>query len=383
MATRARLATPAFGLVCGSTFFVYLSFYVLLPVIPVYAIRRGIRESGVGLIIGVFALTAMVLKPWVGWALDWRGRRGLFLSGAILFTVASVLYPLTTSTASLLLVRVVHGAGMGLFPTAGLAVVADLAPPVRRGEAMGVFGMASNLGLAFGPLLGVLIDRDLGFLALCLTAGALGAVGVALALRVPETSRPASPPPFRVGDLFAPAALRPALITLALFLAYGAVISFLPLLTAARGIGNPGTFYTVMALALLSVRAQAGQLSDRFGREAVVLPATAIVAAALGLLAGATSGLALYGAGFLLGAGMGTAQPALMAWSADLVAPGDRGKAMGTFHTAWELGIGVGSILFGLLLPLGGFGGLFLGSAVIALAGGTLALSGLGRPPRR
>jgi predicted MFS family arabinose efflux permease len=381
MATRPRLVTPAFAYLCLSTFLVYLSFYLLLPVLPVYAIRQGIQESAVGLIIGVFALTAMVLKPWVGWALDWRGRRRLLVTGASLFAVASGLYPLTASTLSLLALRVVHGAGMGLYPTAGLAVVADLAPPARRGEAMGVFGMASNVGLVFGPLAGVLLERHLGFLALCLASAAVGAGGVGLALRVPETGRPTAPPPFRARDLIAPAALRPALITLVFFLSYGAVISFLPLLADTRGIGNAGTFFMVMALALLGVRTRAGRLSDRFGRGPVVVPAGAMMALSLTLLAGAGSDLALYGAGLLLGAGMGTAQPALMAWSADLVASRDRGKAVGTFHAAWELGIGAGSILFGLLLPLGGFTRLLLGAAALTLAGGLLALPVPARRP--
>jgi predicted MFS family arabinose efflux permease len=58
-----------------------------------------------------------------------------------------------------------------------------------------------------------------------------------------------------------------------------------------------------------------------------------------------------------------------MAWAADLVPPTDRGKAMATFYTAWELGIAAGSILFGVLLPLGGFDGLVLGGAMLVLAG--------------
>jgi predicted MFS family arabinose efflux permease len=68
-----------------------------------------------------------------------------------------------------------------------------------------------------------------------------------------------------------------------------------------------------------------------------------------------------------------------MAWCADLVPPAARGKAMGTFHTAWELGIGAGSILFGLFLPLGGFEALLFAAAAVALAGGLGALARSGR----
>ena len=369
-----RVWSPAFAVLWVATFLVFLSFYLLLPVLPVYALREGVPESAIGLIIGVFALTAMVFKPWVGWLLDWRGRRGLLLAGAAMFAVASLLYPLAHSTAPLLLVRLLHGAGMGLFPTAGVAVVADLAPPERRGEAMGFFGMAANLAMGVGPVVGVALDQQLGFVALCLGGALLAALGTALSLRVAETGTPAPPPPFRLGGLFAPAAFHPAAIALALYLTYGAVISFLPLLTQARAAGNPGAFFGLMAAALLVVRARAGQLSDRHGRQAVVLPAMALTAAALGLLAGARSAWGIHAAGLLFGLGFGCAQPALMAWAADRVGPADRGKAMGTFYTAWELGIGGGAILAGLGLPYTGFDGLFGVTAAVALLGGALAL---------
>jgi MFS family permease len=268
---------------------------------------------------------------------------------------------------------------MGLFPTAGVAIVADLAPPERRGEAMGVFGMASYVGMVFGPVIGVALDRHPGFLALCLASGALGWLGVALASRVPETGQRSVPPPPRLSALFAAAVLRPATITLTLFLAYGSVIAFLPVLVEARQVGNAGAFFACVAVAVLAVRTHSGQLSDRLGRGAVVLPAMATVALALALLAWAHSPGRLYAAGILLGLGLGGAQPPLMAWCADLVPPAARGKAMGTFHTAWELGIGAGSILFGLFLPLGGFEALLFAAAAVALAGGLGALARSGR----
>ncbi len=363
-----------------ASFLVFLSFFLLMPVLPLYALREGVPESAIGLIIGVFALTAMVGKPLVGWLLDWRGRRGFLWTGAALFGVASALYPMAHSTAPLLLVRMLHGAGMGLFPTAGVAVAVDLAPPERRGEALGLFGMAGTLALAVGPLAGVALDRALGFPALCLSAALLAALGTVLSLWVPETGVPADPPPFRVGGLFAPAAFRPAAIALALCLTYGALASFLPLLTQARAAGNPGAFFGLMALALLVVRAYAGRLSDRYGRRAIVLPATVLTAGSLALLAWGPSASWVYGAGFVFGLGFGSAQPALLAWAADRARPGERGKAMGTFYTAWELGIGGGSIFAGLLLPYAGFGGVFGLAGVVALAGGALATRGAAEP---
>lgn len=78
-------------------------------------------------------------------------------------------------------------------------------------------------------------------------------------------------------------------------------------------------------------------------------------------------------AGALYGIGFGAAQPSLMAWTVDLVPPADRGRAMGTFFTAFELGIGVGAIGFGFVLGHAGFSSMFLTAGALALAGGALA----------
>jgi len=374
MQPSGRLLTPAFALLWVATFCIFFSFYLVLPALPVYAVHLGIREAGVGVVIGVFAFASMVWKPWAGWVIDWRGRRPILRVGAALFALANLGYPWTRSAASLFVVRLVHGTGMGLFPTAGAAVVADLAPAGRRGEAMGLFGLAPNLALALGPALGGVIEARAGFTGLCLVALGLAILGTGLTLGVPETGRAVPRPPFRVRNLLARQALHPAVITCLLFLHYGALMGFLPLLAHARGAESPGWFFTLMAVALLTVRTKAGQLSDRFGRPAVIAPALVVVAISLAVVAAARAPWAIYGAGLLFGLGFGSAQPALMAWVADLVPPNDHGRALATFYTAWELGIGGGQVLFGALLPTAGFDRLFAGAAGLALLGSALAL---------
>jgi MFS family permease len=374
MPAPARLVTPTFARLWAATFCTFFSFYLLLPALPVYAVRLGIREAGVGLVIGVFALASMVCKPWAGWAMDWRGRRPILRLGAALFALASLGYPWARSATSLFTVRVVHGTGMGLFPTAGAAMVADLAPAARRGEAMGLFGLGPNLALALGPPLGGAIETQAGFTGLCAASLVLASLGAGLTLGLAETGRAAPRPPFRMQNLLARGAFHPAIITGLLFVHYGALMGFLPLLALARGAESPGLFFTLMAVGLLTVRTKAGQLSDRFGRPAVVAPALVVVAASLGMVAVAQAPWAIYGAGLLFGLGFGAAQPALMAWVTDRAPPRDHGRALATFYTAWELGIGGGQLVFGALLPIGGFSGLFGGAAGVALLASVLAL---------
>ncbi|HBH00854.1 MAG TPA: MFS transporter [Candidatus Rokubacteria bacterium] len=344
-----------FLVLCGSSILFYLSFQLLLSVIPLYTVRLGGREVHVGLVTGLFAGTAMVLRPVAGVLTDTLGRRPLILAGGAIFALASLGYTAVGSVAALLALRVFHGTGMGLAPTAATVVVADVSPPERRGEAMGVYSLTITTGSAIGPWLGIELYRGLGPAPMFLVSAAIAACAVALAWTLPET-RPA---PGRAGawrrGLFSRAALYPAALILGLYVGFGALVSFLPLYAERRGLGNPGLLFTVFALAGLAVRWGAGRLADRLGRRLVVAPALVLAGLGLVLLAQARTTADLVLAGVIYGLGFGAAQPALMAMTVDRVPPEERGRALGTLYTAWELGIMTGAVALGLLVGLVGF----------------------------
>jgi len=323
----------------------------------------------------------MLVKPVAGWAADHYGRRPLMLAGAVLFLASALLYGGSRTVLALLGVRIVHGAGMGLYPTGSAAMVADLAPPARRGEAMGLWGASGNIALALGPLLGVWVSAQLGFPWLFGLSAAVAVMALGLAGFQRETLRQLTGVPLRAGALLSPAVILPSTVLFCLMTTYGVQAAFLPLYAQARG-ANPGVFFLVLALVVAAVRGYAGQLSDRVGRAQVATVGMVLTAASLVMLAagGGPGMLALAGA--LYGLGLGAAQPALMAWTVDLVPPAERGKAMGTFYTALELGIAAGAIGFGVVLSGTSFALMFLLAAAVAACGGAVAATPL-RPDRR
>ena len=376
MSADPALFTRPFVVTCLATFFFYLSFYLILPVMPLYVTDMGGTPTQVGLIIGLFAFMAMVLRPPAGWIIDTRGSGPVLVTGMAIFLLASLGYVIARSVDAVLALRLFHGVGMGLFPTAATVVVAELAPPARRGEAMGWFGIANSVGLIIGPAAGTAVANRLGFPVLFLTAAGTASVGLVCILLLPRIGRPSSRSARapRLQDFFSRAAVLPSVLLLSLYVPYGAMVAFIPIIATRRGLANPGAFYTVYALALLLVRAKAGRLSDERGRAAVILPGllvASIAFAVLGLTSGAIGvlvGAAIYGVGF------GAVQPALMALTADRVPLEERGKAMGTFYAAWELGIASGAVGAGLLLKVMDFPLMFLASAAMPMAGALLSL---------
>jgi MFS family permease len=351
-----------------STFLFYLSFQMLLPIVPLYTTALGGRESQIGVVMGIFAFAAMLLRPVAGELADRLGRYPLVLAGSAIFATASIAYPTVGRTVgALLVIRLFHGAGMGLGPTAGTVMIADLAPSARRGEAMGLYGMAGNASLVIGPFLGVEILDRAGFGWVFAVSSAIALASVLVATRLPETrgETAATPRPMpSLAGLFSAGALYPALLVLTLFVPYAAVFTFLPLFALQQRLGNPGLFFTVFALAAVVVRGAAGRLSDRIGRRAVTAPSLAVTGIALLLLARADSMPWLLAAAVVLGVGFGAAQPAILAMAADRVPPAERGRAVGTVYAAWELGIFGGAILFGLWAARWGYRSMWVAGAV-------------------
>jgi MFS family permease len=382
----AGLGGRPFVLLWCSTLGFYLGFQILLPVMPIFAARLGGREDEVGLIIGVFALSAMVLRPVAGALADRLGRRPLVLAGAAIFAASALAYPSVGGIGGLLALRVFHGVGMGLGPTAATTMVTDLAAPDRRGAAMGAFGLAAVVGLAVGPYLGIELTERAGFPVTFAVSAALALAAFGVAWALPET-RPvpaagpdpadATAPPARPEGLarslatrvFSPEAVYPSLLLLALYFSYGGLVSFLPLFAERYHLGNPGLFFTVLALTGLVVRGPAGHVADRAGRRIVVAPALGLAVLGLAVLALARTPAGLLGAAVLYGIAFGAAQPALMAMTADQVPVAERGRAIGTFYTAWELGISSGSILLGLCAARVGYRAMWGIAAAVAGVG--------------
>ncbi|HZK66886.1 MAG TPA: MFS transporter, partial [Chloroflexota bacterium] len=280
-----RLFTPNFLLASLLTFAAFASFYLLLATLPVYIIQIGGRESEVGLVIGSFSLTAILLRLYVGRAADQRGRKPFILVGTAVLVLCSGLYTLVRSVPALLALRMVHGAGWASFGTATNTLVADLAPRSRRGAAMGYFGMFSNLAMAVGPALGVWLMNGYGFDILFMVAAGTALLAFLMSLAVSEPAGRRQPPPAaQAGSsqgFIEHSALFPSLVLTLTTVTYGSIVSFLPIYAARQGVDNPGIFFTAYAVVLIVARGFTGHLSDRYGRAAVIAPGLLLAAAGL------------------------------------------------------------------------------------------------------
>lgn len=359
------LFTRNFVLTTLSTFTLFTSFYFLLVTLPLYILELKGTESEIGLIIGVFTISAVLLRPHLGREVDRRGRKTILIAGLLAFLFAMLLYNYTTSVASLLLLRVFHGIGWGAATTAAITLIADISPIRRRGEAMGIYGMAANVAMAIAPVLSWVLLQSYNYPTLFGVGAAIALVSLLMVLPVSETFvvHPKTP-------LFSKEAFFPSVLMFTVTVTYGSIVSFLPLFTEKQGIMvNPGIFFTAFAITIIFVRVLAGKLSDIKGRRFVIVPGMILITLGLWVLSAADSLGTLLLAALLYGLGFGMVHPTLMALLVDLVSERGRGAAMGTFTAAFDLGIGAGSILLGVVLQLAGFTVMYLLGGVIVLVG--------------
>lgn len=344
-----------------------------LPVLPRYV--HGPLDSGdiaVGIVIGAYAVTGLLLRPVAGRLADTRGRKQMVLAGAVLVALGGLLYLPSLGIGGLILARIVLGAGEGTVYTAGSAWIVDLAPDDRRGRVLGLYGLAVWGGLSVGPLVGELLLDLGGYTAVWLFAAAAPVIGALIALTARDPFVPhahAEPHP-----LIAPEAVGPGFAIALASVGYAAVATFVVLHLEARGVGHGAAVFAAFAAMIVLARLALGHLPDRVGAAPVAIVATLGEAAGLALIAVAQSLPVALAGGVLMGAAFSLLNPSLMLIALGRVSQRARGAAMGTYTAFFDLGVGLGAPLAGLVAALTDYEGAFFFAAAVSVAAALMVL---------
>lgn len=372
---REPLWTAPFALVTAATTAVFFGLYFLVLAVPGYAAALGAGPALVGIIVSLPSITAAASRLAVSGAARRRGQKPFLLIGLVLFGSAAAGHALMPDRSGLLAVRALLGVGWGWASTALATLVTELTPASRRGEAIGVWGLAPTVAMAAGPAAGAWLLLDGGHVLVFLVSGALALVAAVLVAPVREPSRAAAADLPRRGGV-PRGALLPSAVAYLSSLSYGAVIAFIPL-DMARTPGRAGLWFSVYAATILIARPALGRLSDRVGRHAVLYPSLVAGGAGILLVGGLRHDPALWASAMLYGAGLGGgAFPALMALTVDRCPPAQRGAAMAVYFTAYDLSIASGAALMGPLYARGGLAAVASASAAGVLAGLLLLRAG-------
>ncbi|MDP4549989.1 MFS transporter [Alkalihalobacillus macyae] len=362
--SKEKIWTRDFIFICISNFFIFAGFQMTLPTLPLFVNELGGSDQLIGFVVGIFTLSALLIRPWSGHVLESLGRRVVFLIGLFVFVISVGSYAFTGSLILLFLMRVVQGLGWGMSTTAVGTIATDLIPQKRRGEGMGYFGLAGNLAMAFGPALGLLIIAVFDFSSMFLIAASAGFISFVIAAFIRYKPANKTPVPKKKWDVFEKSALMPSLLLFFITMVFGGIATFLPLYAEQLGIDGIEWYFVVFAFSLMAVRAFAGRIYDRKGHKAIFLPGALLILAAMIDLVLLSNQFMLLLAAFLFGIGFGSVQPALQAWAVNEAPLNRKGMANATFFSAFDLGVGLGAMFFGLIASKFGYADIYLTAGI-------------------
>lgn len=388
-----RLVRGPLALVFLAEFCSITSFSLPFSVMPRYAAAAGAGSAGAGLVTAVLLLGTVAAELAAPTLMSRFGYRTLLAAGVVLLGVPALALLPGGALASIATVSAVRGFGFGLSTVLTSALAAELLPADRRGEGLGLYGVAAMAPEVVALPAGVwLADHyGIGLVVVLTTASALIPAAVirwlpaGIGRHAPARPGPGSGRPRGVlAGLRRAGQLRLFLIFASSTVAAGVVASFLPLATGvASNVVVAGLL--VQALVATITRWWAGRAGDRRGHARLLVPALAVAAAGMVTLIGLSSPVAVITGMCLFGAGFGVSQNATLTLMIDRM-PTGAGTASALWNLAYDAGYGAGPAAFGLFAGHVGFPVAFAMTGalmVVAVPAARREQTGTASPARR
>lgn len=376
MPQKERLWNRNYIRVMGANMLLFFAFYLLTPLLPLYLSEHfDASKDTIGLVLSGYTIAAMLSRPVSGYLVDTFPRKQVLMWVFFLFFLCFAGYAAAGTLLLFALLRTLHGAPFGALTVANSTVAIDVLPSSRRNEGIGYYGLSNNLAMAAAPTVGMFIyhyvhNFDVLFWLAFITAG----LGMALdaTVRLPRREPVRERRALSLDRFFLVKGLVLAANMTFCGFCFGVLSNYLAIYSKeVLGMtGGTGTYFLLLSAGLIASRLQ-GSKSLRKGRltqnavEGLVLSTLGYGAFAL-----STHPAAYYGSAVLIGLGNGHLWPAAQNMIIGMAHHNERGTANSTILVSWDVGIGLGVFLGGIVAEHAGYGAAFLtmaASHVVAL----------------
>lgn len=377
---KEKLLSPDFCYILAANFLLFFAFYLILPVLPFYLKEEFMTDkSMIGFILSCYTLACLCIRPFAGYMLDTFSRRPLYLVAYAAFMIIFGGYMVASVLMVFIILRIVHGFAFGLVTVAGSTIVIDILPSSRRGEGLGYYGLANNLAMSFGPMIGLFMYGVYSYEIIFLCSLVSCALGLFMASRVHTPAKePVRREPVSLDRFFLVKGAWAGVSLLLLSIPYGMTTTYVAMYSEEIGISvNSGLYFTFMAVGLAVSRLFSGRQVDKGHITRVISLGMYLVCFSFFALASLevlmrwnpifTSYLYL-GIALAQGVGFGTMFPAFNTLFVNLAPNSQRGTATSTYLTSWDVGIGIGLMMGGSIAQaFGGFDYAYLFGACLTV----------------
>lgn len=373
-----HLITRDFCLVSAANFFLFLSFYALMPLLPFYLIERFAADGSVtGLVLSSYMVACIIIRPISGYLLDTFRRRPVYLLAYFCFAAIFCGYVVATVLTWFVICRVAHGLAFGMATVSGTTLVSQIIPRSRLGEGLGIYGLANTLSMCLGPMLGLAAYGRFSFetIFMAITLVAFCGMVAASMVKIPPRRRQ-SERKIGINSFFIPSGLWASLTQLMVFVPYGATSAYIAVYATELDIARyGGPYFTLMAVGLAVSRPLAGKKVDKGHITTLTAVGLAMAAATYlllsytGLISGACRITAFLAVGLLQGLTYGLLHPSFNTLFIKLAPDSRRGAATSMFLTSNDLGIGIGMLIGSMVAQrYGGFHAMYRLGALLSLS---------------
>ncbi len=351
-----------------TTCVMYFGQFMMSTLLPKYLSSLSIGSSVIGVVVGMFSVTALGTRPVTGPLIDGCNKKILYTLMLGLIALASFGYAFVSSVPMLVFFRLLHGIGMGCNAALGLTMATDCLPAEKVASGIGIYGMSSVLATAFGPGIGLAVAERFDYKTAFIMSGSLVVVSLIIASRMKIEKNPDSKIVFRPDNIIARETIIPACFMTLCSIARAGMVTYLVIyVTEYKSIDGISVYYIVNAAAMLISRPLIGALSDKYGTHRALIPSYIAFAANLILLAFIGNSCQLWICAVLNAFGTGTAQTMHQALCMQVVRPDHRGAGSTTAYIGIDIGDLVGPIICGVIVEAFDYSTMFL-ACLIPLA---------------
>ena len=373
-----RLWNRNYCKVMAANFTLFFAFYVLTPLLPLYLSEHfGATKDVIGLVLSGYTITALLVRPFSGYVVDTFPRKTVLMIAFGAFAIFFAGYLAASTLLMFTIVRTLHGGPFGSVTTANATVAIDVLPSSRRTEGIGYYGLSNNLAMATAPTIGIWLYQltdsfDFLFWLALIVACAGWIIDSTVKLKPKTAAAPGSAGPSHLSldRFFLTRGWLLGVNMIAFGFSFGVLSNYLAIYgKEVMGItGGTGTYFLLCSIGLILSRLQ-GSKALRAGRvthnaaEGMVISLVGYTLFIFMPTLFAGNHIAImtgyYGSALLIGLGNGHMWPAFQNMTINVARNNQRGTANSTILISWDIGMGLGILIGGIVAELLGYSAAF------------------------
>jgi len=339
-----------------------LGMCLLIPILPVYLQSSGFGETQIGIIMGATAMSALLIRPWIGFQVDSKGSRPVILIGQILLILSTIGYWWATSFLAFFALRLLYGIGQAFYGTGAITFASGIGSGESNSNAIALYTLTTMFGLGLSMSIAQATFDSFGFNALIGISVMLLAVAFSvmkwrshpIKLAASNAQRTAFMDVLKSNVVFAS-----TLCQFAASFSFSAVLTFIPLATIDKGVSFYSLFFIAFAISVISSRLFVQRINHSLGLVHAIVYASITMLVSILLLLVTISPIILISSGILFGLGFGIVYPSLVLLLVERINQKNRGTALGVMIAAGDIGNALSTTILGAVAEHLGYTALF------------------------